>query len=67
MRAGAVVRWALGTPAVLALTDELAAGLAGEALHGAVAKTQARTQARAPAALRRASWRVTVRVLPYLR
>lgn len=46
MRAGAVVRWALGTPAVLALTDELAAGLAWEALHGAVAKTLARTQAR---------------------
>jgi hypothetical protein len=67
VRAGAVVRWALGTPAVLALTDELAAGLAWEALHGAVAKTLARTQARAPAALRRASWRVTVRVLPYLR
>ncbi len=46
VRAGAVVRWAFSTPAVLALRDELAAGLAWEAFHGAVAKTLARTQAR---------------------
>ncbi|KAK9846278.1 hypothetical protein WJX81_000837 [Elliptochloris bilobata] len=44
VRASAVVRWAFSTPAVLALRDELGAGLAWEAFHGAVAKTLARTQ-----------------------
>lgn len=46
MRASAVVRWAFGAPAVLALRDELGAGLAWEAFHGAVAKTLARTHVR---------------------
>jgi MIF4G like len=40
----AIVEWAFASDGVLLLTDELASGLAWEALHGAVTKTLARSQ-----------------------